>query len=57
MSLFERLGVLVQVFLSMLDTDDPRQRAVIRVTFTAAADQFERLVGEFQRFLNTVRPA
>lgn len=47
----------VQVFLSMLDVDDSRQRAVIRLVFTTTPGQFEGLVGDFQQFLGTVRPA
>lgn len=53
----ERRLIQVQVFLSLLDAHDPRRRAVIKLTFTATADQFERLVDEFQQFLSTVRPA
>ncbi|MEV0280152.1 hypothetical protein AB0I22_27695 [Streptomyces sp. NPDC050610] len=44
------------VYLSMLDVDDPHERAVIRLVLTAAATQHDAVPGDFQDFLRTVRP-
>ncbi|MER6016323.1 hypothetical protein [Streptomyces bluensis] len=45
-----------QVYLSMLDVDDPRKRAVIRLILTATASQHPYVLGDFQGFVRTVRP-
>ncbi|MDI3417955.1 hypothetical protein [Streptomyces luteolus] len=48
--------VQAQVYLSMLDADDPGKRAVVRLALTAAAAQYENVLGDFQEFVRTVRP-
>ncbi|WP_431983107.1 hypothetical protein [Streptomyces qinglanensis] len=45
-----------QVYLSLLDTDDPRKRAVLQLTLTATASQHESVVQDFQDFVRSVRP-
>lgn len=45
-----------QVYLSMLDVADPRERAVIRLVLTAAASQHPAVLEDFQDFVRTVRP-
>ncbi|GAA2511622.1 hypothetical protein [Streptomyces longisporus] len=45
-----------QVYLSLLDVADPRERAVIRLVLTATASQYPAIVNDFQDFVRTVRP-
>ncbi|WP_199844294.1 hypothetical protein [Streptomyces sp. RTd22] len=45
-----------QVYLSMLDVDDPSKRSVIRLALTATADQFDSVLEDFREFVCTVRP-
>lgn len=45
-----------QVYLSMLDVADRRQRAVIRLVLTATASQHPAVLPDFQDFVRTVRP-
>ncbi|MCC3766649.1 hypothetical protein [Streptomyces sp. UNOC14_S4] len=45
-----------QVYLSLLDAQDPCRRAVIRLTLTTTAAQYESVLGDFQDFVRTVRP-
>ncbi|MGP3981253.1 hypothetical protein [Streptomyces sp. KR80] len=45
-----------QVYLSMLDVADPRERAVIRLVLTATASQHPAVLDDFQDFVRTVRP-
>ncbi|EFL23057.1 conserved hypothetical protein [Streptomyces himastatinicus ATCC 53653] len=45
-----------QVYLSMLDIDDPSKRSVIRLALTATADQFDSVLEDFREFVRTVRP-
>lgn len=45
-----------QVYLSMLDTGDPEQRVVLRLSLTADQDQFTALMDDFQEFVASVRP-
>lgn len=44
------------VYLAVLDLADRHQRAVIQLVLTATADQHDRVLGDFQDFLRTVRP-
>ncbi|WP_432038929.1 hypothetical protein [Streptomyces cucumeris] len=46
-----------QVYLSMLDIDEPRKRAVIRLALTTAAAQYDSVLGDFQDFVRSVRPS
>lgn len=46
-----------QVYLSMLDVDDPRRRAVIELVLTATPTQLGTVIGDFQDFVRTIRPA
>ncbi|MDQ2710566.1 MAG: hypothetical protein M3Z25_24390 [Actinomycetota bacterium] len=52
----ERQLVQAQVYLSMLDTDDPAKRAVIRLVLTATVEQHRAVLPDFQWFVSTVRP-
>ncbi|MGW7465328.1 hypothetical protein ACWGJT_11580 [Streptomyces xantholiticus] len=45
-----------QVYLSLVDIEEPRRRAVIRLALTATAAQYDGVVGDFQEFLRSVRP-
>ncbi|MFI2779465.1 hypothetical protein [Streptomyces sp. ALB3] len=45
-----------QVYLSLLDVDDPSRRAVIRLILTASASQHPAVVEDFREFVRTVRP-
>lgn len=44
-----------QVYLPLVDIEEPRRRAVIRLALTATAAQYSSVVGDFQEFLRTVR--
>jgi hypothetical protein len=48
--------VQLQVFLGMRDTRDERRRAVLHIVLSALPEQFERVIGDFQEFLATIRP-
>ncbi|MFI1798699.1 hypothetical protein ACH427_15300 [Streptomyces sp. NPDC020379] len=45
-----------QVYLSLMDTEVPYERAVIRLTLTATAPQHDSVLRDFQDFVRTVRP-
>ncbi|MDR7302621.1 hypothetical protein [Haloactinomyces albus] len=45
-----------QVYLSMLDTENPEQRVVLRLALTANQEQFTALMEDFQEFVASVRP-
>ncbi|GAA5068127.1 hypothetical protein [Streptomyces similanensis] len=45
-----------QVYLAMLDVDDPHRRAVIRLAFTSSASQHSALLDDFQDVVRSVRP-
>ncbi|MFI1105267.1 hypothetical protein [Streptomyces melanogenes] len=45
-----------QVYLPLVDTEDPRRRAVIRLALTATAAQHDAVLTDFQDFVRTVRP-
>lgn len=45
-----------QIYLSMLDTDDPGRRVVVRLVLTADPEQFTALMDDFQEFVSSVRP-
>jgi hypothetical protein len=45
-----------QVYLSMADVHDKTRRAVVQLALTATADQLGDVIGDFQRFVATVRP-
>lgn len=49
--------IQTQVFLSMSEVDDPGKRAVVTIQLTATPGQFPAVVGDFEAFLRTVRPA
>ncbi|MFE3996518.1 hypothetical protein ACFXPW_33260 [Streptomyces goshikiensis] len=46
-----------QVYLSMLDVEDPGERAVIRLALTATPAQHEAVLADFQDLVRTVRPS
>lgn len=48
--------VQLQVFLAMPDVRDESRRAVLEIVLSATPEQFEDLVGDFQSFLETIRP-
>ncbi|WP_245685372.1 hypothetical protein [Streptomyces yerevanensis] len=45
-----------QVYLALLDMADPHKSAVIRLTLTATAAQYDEVLKDFQDFVRTVRP-
>jgi hypothetical protein len=45
-----------QVYLGMEDIYNPAQRAMIEIVLTAKRNQLDRVLGDFQEFLSTVRP-
>jgi hypothetical protein len=48
--------VQLQVFLGMRDTHDRSRYAVLQIVLSALAEQFDRVAGDFQKFLSTIRP-
>ncbi len=44
-----------QIYLSMVDTEDPEQRVVVRLVLTANPEQFRDLIDDFQEFVGSVR--
>ncbi|MBA8822764.1 hypothetical protein FHX42_000093 [Saccharopolyspora lacisalsi] len=44
-----------QIYLSMVDTEDPEQRVVVRLVLTANPEQFQILLDDFQAFVASVR--
>ena len=52
----ERALAQCQVYLSMSDVDDERKRVVLQLALTAAEDRLSEVVGDFQRFVASVRP-
>ncbi|MGH3875570.1 MAG: hypothetical protein ACRDSK_00885 [Actinophytocola sp.] len=49
--------VQCQVYLSMNDVHDPRRRAVLELVLTCKPNQLDDVLADFQRFVQTVRPA
>ncbi|MEU9313104.1 hypothetical protein [Streptomyces sp. NPDC048256] len=45
-----------QAYLSLSDVENPRKRAVIRLTLTATTAQHDTVVSDFQDFVRSVRP-
>ncbi|PWK73392.1 hypothetical protein BCL76_102417 [Streptomyces sp. CG 926] len=45
-----------QVYLSLVDTEDPHKRAMIRLALTATETQHDEVLADFQDFVRTVRP-
>ncbi|GGO34791.1 hypothetical protein [Streptomyces lasiicapitis] len=45
-----------QIYLAMLDINDPSERAVIRLTLTTTTAQHSSVLGDFQQFIRSVRP-
>jgi len=45
-----------QVFLGMRDQRNPDLRAVLHVVLSALPEQFEQVIGDFQKFLSTIKP-
>ncbi|MDX3538987.1 hypothetical protein PV721_32565 [Streptomyces sp. MB09-01] len=45
-----------QAYLSLVDTEDPHKRAMIRLALTATAAQHDSVLGDFQAFVRSVRP-
>jgi hypothetical protein len=45
-----------QVYLSMIDTEDARKRAVIRAVLTSTVEEFGSVIDDFREFLSTLRP-
>jgi hypothetical protein len=46
-----------QVYLGMEDVRNPAERAVLEFVLTAKPTQLDAVIGDFQAFLRTVRPA
>jgi hypothetical protein len=49
--------VQTQVLVSMTDVDDPAKRVVLELVLTCTAEQLDTVIGDFQEFVRTVRPA
>jgi hypothetical protein len=49
--------VQCQVYVSMNDVNDPRRRAVLELVLTCKPNQLDDVLADFQRFVQTVRPA
>ncbi|MGW1909751.1 hypothetical protein ACWCQS_03000 [Streptomyces sp. NPDC002076] len=45
-----------QVYLSLPNTADPPERAVVRFALTTTGEQHNALLGDFQEFVRAVRP-
>lgn len=45
-----------QVFMGMRDQSHPGLRAVLHVVLSALPEQFEQVIGDFQKFLSTIKP-
>jgi hypothetical protein len=52
----ERALAQCQVYLSMSDVDDERKRVVLQLALTATEDRIGEVLGDFQRFVASVRP-
>lgn len=48
--------VQLQVFLGMRIIEDDSRQSVLHVVFSATPEQFAELIGDFQKFLETIRP-
>ncbi|MDF3300955.1 hypothetical protein [Streptomyces tropicalis] len=46
-----------QVYISMVDVDDPRRRVVIRLTLTSTTSQHPGLLDDFRNLVRTIRPS
>lgn len=53
----ERELIQSQVYIVMRDVDDPSKRAVIETALTTTPNQFQTVLGDYQEFIRTVRPA
>ncbi|GAB3563946.1 hypothetical protein GCM10027445_06970 [Amycolatopsis endophytica] len=51
-----RQVVQLQVFLGIRDTRNASRYAVLQLVLSALAEQFDEVVGDFQKFLSTIRP-
>lgn len=45
-----------QVYISLLDVDNPQQRFVLQLVLTATPGQLDGVIDDFQQFVSTVRP-
>jgi hypothetical protein len=52
----ERALAQCQVYLSMSDVDDAAKKVVLRLALTATEEQLAGVIGDFQRFVATIRP-
>ncbi|PXY30946.1 hypothetical protein [Prauserella muralis] len=48
--------VQCQVYLELRDESDPRRRAVIELALTCRDSQLDAVLGDYQKFVGTVRP-
>lgn len=48
--------VQFQVFIGMRDRREPDRRAVLEIALTALPDQFPEVVGDFEKFVATIKP-
>ncbi|MFI7342963.1 hypothetical protein ACIBUY_34080 [Streptomyces sp. NPDC050085] len=46
-----------QVYLPLVDTDDPHKYAVIKLALTSTTEQHHEVLEDFQAFVRTVRPS
>jgi hypothetical protein len=52
----ERALAQCQVYISMSDVDDETRRVVLQLALTATEAQLDDVLGDFQRFVASVRP-
>jgi hypothetical protein len=45
-----------QVFIGVRDQQDPNRRAVLHIALTSLPEQFEQIIGDFQKFVSTIKP-
>lgn len=45
-----------QVYLSLVDVNDPQQRFALQIALTSTVAQFRSVLDDFQQFVATVRP-
>lgn len=45
-----------QVFLTMRDRNNPRRRGVFQVVLSSLPEQFQAVIGDFEKFLSSITP-
>ncbi|MEU6390361.1 hypothetical protein [Streptomyces sp. NPDC046939] len=52
-----RVLAQTQVYLPLVDADDPQKYAVIKLALTSTTEQHDEVLEDFQAFVRTVRPS